>query len=374
MTASTVERRPLSLGTIILVALAVLGLVMMVGRWGLGLGATTALDDGRGWGLWISFDLLSGISLAAGAFTIAAVVHIFNLKRFYPLLRPAILTGFLGYVLEIAALLVDLGFPHRLWHIFIYPNIHSPLYLVGWAVLTYTTVMALELSPLVFERFSLEKPLRVIKALTVPLAFLAAMISVIHQSTLGTLFIASPTRVHPLLYSPLLPIYFFASAVGVGIAMMIVESTISSRVFKRHLELDLLSDLSRALPYILGLYFLLKVGDLAFAGEFGYLFTGDLPSILYLVELTIGVIAPMVLFALPSVRGNQYRLFWTAVLVILGLVLNRFNVSLIGFDGTTYLPSFAELTITIGLVSMGLIAFGLAVKYLKVFPDAEKAQ
>jgi len=198
------ESQQLGVGTLVLGFLSLLGLVLVVYRWIVGLGATTGLTDGRGWGIWISFDVLCGIALAAGAFCIAGTVYILHIKEFYPILRPTVLTGFLGYALAAFAISVDLGFPQRIYYMLYNWNIHSPLFEVGWCVMIYATVLALELSPIVFERFNMKAPLKIIRAITIPLVILGIVLSTMHQSSLGTLFVLMPHRVHPLWYSSIM--------------------------------------------------------------------------------------------------------------------------------------------------------------------------
>jgi Ni/Fe-hydrogenase subunit HybB-like protein len=322
--------------------------------------------------LWISFDLLCGVALAAGAFTVAATVYILNLREFRPLLRPAILTGFLGYLMVVVALLVDLGRPERIWHLIIYWNPHSVMFEVGWCVMLYTTVLALEFSPLLFERLHWSGPLRVIHVLTMPLVILGVVLSTLHQSSLGSLFLIVPEKLHPLWYTPLLPLFFFLSAVAVGLSMVIVESSISSRAFGRGMEVHLLGHLARAIPWILGLLLVLKIGDLIAAGELGLLFEGSLTSGLFWLELVGGVLLPLVLFALATIRQSSTGLLVGALLVVGGVVLNRFDVSLVGLGrpaGSGYFPHWMEFAITVGIVSAGILAFGLAAKYLPLFSD-----
>ena len=265
--AVAVKKRtaPIGVGTVILILLSLFGLILTIYRWAVGLGPTTALTDGRGWGIWIGFDVVSGIALAAGAFTIAATVYIFQLKRFYPIVRATVLTGLIGYALAAVAISIDLGFPYRIFNLVRFSNIHSPLYEIGWCVMAYATVLALESSPLIFERFNMKAPLRLIRAITIPLVIIGVILSTMHQSTLGTLFLPMPHRIPALWYSGILPLLFFVSAVGLGLGMVIVESTLSSSVFKRSLENDLLADIAKAIPYVLGVYLLLKVVDLVVA-------------------------------------------------------------------------------------------------------------
>lgn len=375
MSEIAVERRRFPVGTAILLALMAIGLVVAIIRFALGLGATTNLTDFYPWGLWIGFDVVSGVALGSGAFTLAAIVYIFNLEKYRPVLRPALLTGFIGYLLVIMGLLADLGRPYRLWHV-LYPpywNLHSVLFEVGWCVVLYTTVMALELTPLVFERFNKPKalPVQVIHTVLIPLVIAGITLSTMHQSSLGSLFLIMPYKLHPLWHSPILPVFFYVSAIALGLAMVIFESSISSLAFKRGLEIDVLSGLGRAIPYVLGLYLVLKLGDLILAGDFGRMFEGSLRSNLFLVEIVIGVILPMVLFALPKVRRSPAGLFWSSGVVVVGTIFNRINVSLIGPQALagTYFPHWMEFAVTIGLVSAGLVAFMLAVRFLPVFPE-----
>ena len=356
-------------GTIILTVLSVFGLSLVVYRWVVGLGPTTGLTDGRGWGIWIGFDVLCGIALAAGAFSIAATVYIFHLKDFYPILRPTILTGFLGYALAAFSIAIDLGFPQRIWHLMIHWNIHSPLFEVGWCVMIYATVLALEISPIVFERFRLKTPLRIVRAITIPLVIAGIILSTCHQSSLGTLFVLMPHRVHPLWYSGLLPVLFLISAIGAGLAMVIVESTLSSSGLNHRLENHLLARLAGFIPYVLGLYFVIRIVDLVVAGDAHYLFTGDFLAISFWIENIVGVIVPIVLFSLPSVKRKPYRLFGTALLVVFGLIVNRLYISLVAFNAGAYAPTWEEMFITIGLVALGALVFTLVSRNMPVFSE-----
>lgn len=373
MTAMTtpLKRFRLAPGVWVLLALMTLGVLVALWRYAFGIGAISNLNDAYPWGFWISFDLLCGVALAAGAFTTATAVYIVNDKRFTPILRPAILTGFLGYLMVIFALLVDLGRPERIWHLIIFWNPHSVMFEVGWCVMLYTTVLALEFSPLVFERLGWKLPLNIIHRLTMVFVILGTLLSTLHQSSLGSLFLAAPGKVNPLWFSPLLPVYFFLTAVAVGPAMVIVESYISSRVFWRGLETELLGAFSKVIPPVLGVYLVLKVIDLTLAGKWAYAFRDGM-SLLFWTELLVFVIAPLVLFLQARVRANARALFGAALLVVGGVVLNRFNVSLIGWPRSTdalYVPSWMEFAITLGIISAGVIAYGLVARFLPLFAE-----
>jgi len=370
-TATKVQKRALPGGLWILVAVAVMGIAVWVARFALGLGRATNLSDSYPWGLWIGFDVVSGVALGAGAFVVAATVYIFNLKKYHPIVRPALLTGFLGYLLVILGLLADLAKPHHIWHLIIYWNFHSVLFEVGWCVMLYTTVMALEFSPVVFERFGWRVPLRIIRAIQIPLVIIGVLLSTLHQSSLGSLFLLLRYRLHPLWYSSLLPVFFFISAVAVGMAMVILEAVISARALRRPLERDLLSGLASAVPYVLGFYFVLKIVELLVAGEFGLMFEGSVRSNLFLVELVVGVLLPAVLFAIPKVRQSVAGLFWGALLIVGGLILNRLDVSVIGQIVPTgsYFPHWMEFAVTIGLLASGVVAYTLITHYFPVFKE-----
>lgn len=370
-TATSVQKRSLPAGLWVLVAIAVIGMAVWVARFALGLGRATNLSDAYPWGLWIGFDVVSGVALAAGGFVIAATVYVFNLKKYHPITRPAILTAFLGYLLVILGLLADLAKPHHIWHLIIYWNFHSVLFEVGWCVMLYTVVLALEFSPVAFERFGWQVPIRIIRAIQIPLVIIGVILSTLHQSSLGSLFLLLRYRLHPLWYSPLLPVFFFISAVAVGLAMVILESVVSAKALKRPLEKDLLSGLAGAAPYVLGIYFVLKVIELLVAGEFGLMFEGSVQSNLFLVELVLGMLLPAVLFAIPKVRQSTAGLFWGALLVAGGVILNRLDVSFIGqmVPKGSYFPHWMEFAITIGLVTSGVVAYALITRYFPVFKE-----
>ncbi|HSM24894.1 MAG TPA: Ni/Fe-hydrogenase cytochrome b subunit [Anaerolineaceae bacterium] len=369
MTASSQRKgfQQFGLGTLVLGSLALFGLILVVYRWINGLGVTTNLSDGRGWGIWISFDVLCGIALAAGAFSIAGTVYILRLKEFYPILRPTVLTGFLGYALAAFAISVDLGFPHRIYYMLYNWNIHSPLFEVGWCVMIYATVLALELSPIVFERFNMKAPLKIIRAITVPLVILGVVLSTMHQSSLGTLFVLMPHRVHPLWYSGILPVLFFISAIGAGLAMVLVESTWSFFGMKHKLQVHLLAKIAKVIPIVLGLYGVMRIADLIISGDSSYLLAGDKFSILFWAEMLVFVILPVILFSLPGVRRKPIQMFSAALLVVFGLIINRFNVSLVAFNAGAYAPTWIEIFITIGMIAIGAFVFVLASRYLAVF-------
>jgi len=363
------EKRKFPVGIFVLSVIVLVGLGVMIYRYLNGIGAISNLSDGRAWGLWISFDLYCGVALAAGGFTLAGAVYIFRLEKYHPVVRPAVLTAFLGYTLVILALLVDLGQPWYIWHAMIYWNIHSPLFEVAVCVMTYTAVLALEFSPAVFERFKWHIPLRIIRAIQIPLVIAGVVLSTLHQSSLGSMLLMMPYTLYALWFSPVLPILFLTSAIAVGPAMVIFESTLSTKAFGHKLDIGVLSGLAKAIPYILGIFLLLKLMDLMVAGEMGLIFTAYPQNLLWWAEIIIGVISPIILFSIPELRQNRNAVFWTSVLVIIGLVINRFNVSLLALGmrpGYNYFPHWMEFAISAGLVADALLVIWLAHRFLPI--------
>lgn len=360
------------IGLAILSLLVITGIIPAVIRYIFGFGAMSNLSDGRGWGFWISFDLYCGVALAAGGFTLAAIVYIFRLEKFHSVIRPAILTAFLGYVLVILALMVDLGQPWFIWHIFVTPNIHSPLFEVGICVVSYTIVLALEFSPVVWEKLKWNVPLKIIRAIQIPLVIAGIALSTLHQSSLGSMLLVMPVSINQLWYTPILPILFFFSAISVGPAMVMFESTLSGRAMGHKQSHEVMEGLGKMLPWLLGFYLMLKLGDLIVRGDIGLIFTEYPNNILWWGEMIIGVVLPLILFLSKKFRASDGRLFFGATLVVIGLMFNRFNVSMFNQairPGYTYSPHWMEIALSVGIFSWAFLIIWLVHKYLPMASD-----
>jgi Ni/Fe-hydrogenase subunit HybB-like protein len=356
----------------VLWALVGIASAVAVYRFAFGLGSSTALSDMTPWGLWIGFDVLSGVALAAGGFVIAATVHIFHLKRFEVLVRPAILTAFLGYLAVIVGLMVDLGRPWNIWRMMIHWNPHSPLFEVGWCVMLYTTVLSLEFAPVVFEGLRLERPRRILRRITLPLIIVGIGLSTLHQSSLGTLFLLARDRLHPLWDSPVLSLQFLISAVALGLVMVAMESLISSWLYHREKEWTLLRGLGRAAAVVMGLYLVLRVGDLAWRGQLRYLAEGSWASVLFLVEILISTVLPILCFTLPSLRRRAGAIAAGALLGVCGFVLHRIDVgglAQLPLTGDAYVPALAEVTISVGIVAAMALIFFFVIERFPVWEE-----
>ena len=341
-----------------------------------GLGAATNLSDAYPWGLWIGFDILCGVGLAAGGFAVTTAVYILHLERLRPIVRPAVLTAFLGYLLVVLALAYDLGRPWNIWRATVLWNPHSVMFEVAWCVMLYTTVLALEFSPILFERLKWRWAIRLVRAVTVPLVGLGFILSTLHQSSLGSLYLIVPTKLHPLWYSPLLPVHFWVSAVAVGLAVVIFESSMSARAFGRALEFDLLRGIAKVMTLALGLFLFLRFWDLARLGALpaAWRFSGPGSLEAGMFWLETALLAVPVLLVLPErARSNPQALFASSAMVVGGFLVNRLNVSTTGLaasSGAGYFPSWMEISVTLMIVVIGLWVFSMAVRHLPVFQPA----
>ena len=340
-----------------------------------GLGSVTGMNDAAPWGLWIGADVFAGVALAAGGFVIAATVHIFRIERFKPILRPTVLTAFLGYILVAVALFIDIGRPLSWWHPLVMWQKHSIMFEVTWCVILYSTVLAIEISPVVPERLGLTKLLRLVKITTIPVVIAGVILSTMHQSSLGSLYLIVPGKLYPLWYSPLLPVFFLISAVAAGMCVIIVESYFSAKILKRGLESSLMADLGRAASIILFLYLAIKFADLTVRGAWVLIPERNLQSGLFLLEMLGGVALPAILLSFRKIRNLPRGLLGASLLVMAGIVLNRLNVAWIGMsvhDQLNYIPTWMEVALSLGFLTAGTIAFFLAVHYLPVFPKTEE--
>jgi Ni/Fe-hydrogenase subunit HybB-like protein len=334
-----------------------------------GLGGSTNLSDKFPWGIWIAFDVMCGVALAAGGFTLVAIVHIFNIQKYKPVLRPCILTAFLGYTLVVIGLLFDLGRPDRLWHPLVMWNPHSVMFEVAWCVTLYSTVLFLEFIPVVFEKFGWHKPIEWVHRISVPLMILGILLSTLHQSSLGTLFLIVPEKLYPLWYSPLLPLLFYVSAICVGLAMTIFESWHSSRAFGRALELPLLASLGRVLAVAMSVYLWIRFLDLAHRHAFALLSQNRIENWLFGLEMALAIV-PTVLLYQRKVRMRPSALYACAVMVVFSVIANRLNVGSTGLEagsGTHYVPKWSEVAVTLSIVALGFAIFRFVAGYFPIF-------
>ena len=360
----------------------IFGLIILGGLCGLyvramyGLGAATNLTDRFPWGLWKGFNVLTGIGLGAGGFTVAATVHIFNLKRYRPILRIALLTAFLGYSLMAVALTIDIGQPQRIWHPIVMWNEHSVLFEVAWCVMLYLTVLSLEFAPAVCERFGWRKVLSAVRLISAPVVIFGVVLSTLHQSSLGTLFLIVPEKLYGLWYTPLLPVLFFVSAVCAGLAMVIFASWQSNQAFGRNVPAELLEGIARVLAVMLLFYQSMRFVDLFRRDALRLLGENRMETWLFGLETAL-LVVPLLLLLRASNRSNPAALYLCSLMVLFGFVANRLNVSITGLEAsqtTHYIPKWPEIMITLSLISIGFAIFRMAALHLPLFVEAKRVE
>lgn len=391
------EKKLFTPGVLFLLFLIANGAFFGLKRFIFGLESVTNLDNYYPWGIWIAVDVASGVALAAGGFTTAALVEIFHRDRYHVLLRPALLTAMLGYSFVAFGILFDVGRYYNIWHPMV-PSMwsgHSALFEVAMCVTIYLHVLYVEFIPVVVERFQgrislpgimaklnnfAESLLKLADKTFVRYMFFfsiaGVVLSCMHQSSLGILMVLAPTKMDPLWYTPILPLLFLFSAFAVGFPMVIVESIWASKSFGREPEMDVLGPFSKFIIFTLGIYMSAKVMDLVVRDQFARLFSGEKLGTMLLIEILFGVFIPFVMLLSSTVRKKPGLLFTAAILVVLGVAFNRINVFITAFHPpyatTSYFPSFGEISVTVGLIAALMFLYRLLVTIFPILPVPHK--
>jgi len=382
----TIQKPALTPFNVVAGIIVVIGIVITGIRFTQGLAATTNLSDYNPWGIWIGFDLLVGVALAAGGYVTSAACYLFGLKRFHSAVRPAILTGFLGYALVVFALHYDVGRPWRLPYPFIVQSgTTSLLFEVAACVALYLTVLFIEFTPAALEWLGLKRARSIVNKLTLVLTIFGVVLSTLHQSSLGALFLIAPSKLHPLWYSPYLALYFFVSSIVAGLSMVIFESTLAHRYFHDKMDAEHREEadgvalgFGKAAAFVLAGYFVMKVIGLAQTNSWGYLSTGY--GLWFLVELLGFVLLPCYTYAIGVREKNLTIIRWTAAWTVLGIVVNRLNVGLIAFNwhlpsSERYFPHWMEIGISVFVITLGVLAYRFIVTHMPILyahPDYDK--
>ena len=361
-------------GTIIAV-----GIVLIAIRFWKGLGAVTNLSQDYPWGIWIGFDVITGVAFAGGAYVLTFAVHVMKFEKYEPIVRVTVLNGFLAYVFYAGALLLDLGRP---WNV-INPiignsfGLSSVLFLVAWHFLLYMICEFIEFSPAIAEWLHWEKTRRIVEKLTMGAVIFGITLSTLHQSGLGALFLLAPAKIHPLWYSHYIPVMFFVSSIFAGLSMVIIESTFTHKVFHDRIGNNLrashdgiLLGLAKGCIGALFAYLFLKIIELVHGGHWDLLATPM--GYWYLVEILGFVVLPIALYATAIRRRSVKLVQFTSFFTALGVILNRLNVSVIAFKWyapVRYYPSWIEIWVTLAVISMELWVFRWVVNRMPVFRE-----
>jgi Ni/Fe-hydrogenase subunit HybB-like protein len=368
-------RNTITLWRAIVALIFAAGLYATYARFALGFAKATNLTDPQPWGLWVGLGTLCGVGLSAGGFAIAAAVYLLGFERYRPVLRAAVLVSFLGYSSVIAGMMYELGLPWRIWHPIFMWNRASVLFEVSWCVMLYSTVLALEFSPALVEKIPWIGLriwyLRWHHEILVGLVMAGVVLSSLHQSFLGGLYLLTKGKLDPLWYSPYLTTLFYLSAIPAGLAVTVMALYLSVRSLNVKLDPNVLGEVSRVIAPLLALYGIFRAVDLAKNGALPYLWMWREETLSFWLEIGLFVIAPLVLLNLPKVRNNPQSLYWTCATVVGGFMANRLNVSITGLQsssGVYYVPKWTEFAATLMVLTLAVLVFRYAVIYLDILP------
>jgi len=323
--------------------------------------------------------VMCGVALSAGGFVMGTAVHLFGMNEYKPLVRPAILVGFIGYFFVVVGLCVDLGRPWRLPYPIVYSlGVTSVLFLVGWHVLLYLSTQAVEFSPAVFEWLGWKRWRKVAVAVTIGATIFGVILSTLHQSALGALFLIAPTKVHPLWYSEFIPLFFFVSAIVGGLSMVILESTLAKRYLGHLVETskekldELTLGLGKASSITLAVFFAIKVIGIGQSNTWKYLATPM--GHWFLLELLGFILLPCLIHAVGYRERRPGLVRLAAVWTIVGIILTRINLSMIAFNWNLpaeqrYLPRWMEIWISITVFTCGVLTYRWVVNRMPVLRE-----
>jgi len=349
-----------------------IGLASFITRFLCGLGSVANMNDAVPWGLWKGFNVFPGIALSAGGFVVTAVIYIMGGEKFHRYAKVAVLLAFLGYISAATALVTELGIPWMVWHPIIYWQPHSALFEVSWCVIIYLTILLLEFLPVPLEETSrFSKIRRFLVKYKMILVFLGIMISTLHQSSLGTMWLLAPYRIPALWFTSLVPVLFFISAVAVGPMMLILAVLAISHVYKKPIEYDILTKL--AIPSIVTaiIYGFVRLIDIGIDGKFSIIFDGSWRSIMFIIEMALIFIVPAVLLGFRKFRLRTSCLWIGALSMVIGVLLNRANMAFIVHYNVEpfYFPTIYEILISLVIYTGAVLAFFFVIERFKIWEN-----
>ena len=364
--------------------IGIIGVILILWRFGVGLGRSTGLNDGYPWGLWIAFDVVTGTALGCGGFAMALLVYIFNKGKYHPLVRPAILTSALGYSMAGLAIAIDVGRPWFIWRIPLggFPdmgkyNWNSALLEVALCVMAYVIVLWIELSPAFFEKWKdspkeglanfSKKAYGIVNKLLIWIIALGVLLPTMHQSSLGSLMLLSGPRLHGLWNTPFLPLLFLMSCIVMGYAVVVMESALASRFFNRPAHTSMLADIGKVAAYISWAYLVIRFVELVLRGRLGLMFQFNVFSLMFWIEI-LCFAAPAVMLMNAQKRQDLGHLFRAAMMLVVAGTLYRFDTYLVAFmpgENFSYFPTVPEMFVTIGIVAIEIMLY---VALVTVFP------
>jgi Ni/Fe-hydrogenase subunit HybB-like protein len=365
---------------IISLPVMLLGLILIVIRFWKGIGSITNLTQEVPWGLWIGFDVVTGVAFAGGAYVVTFMVYILNMQKYHSIVRVTVLNGFLAYVFYAGALLLDLGRP---WNV-INPIIgngfgtSSVLFLVAWHFLLYMIAQLIEFSPAIAEWLGARRARRILSGMTLAAVIFGITLSTLHQSGLGALYLMAKEKIHPLWYSEFIPILFFVSSIFAGLSMVIFEGSITHKVFSdqiskksHHAHSNILNGLSKICAGTMFAYFFLQL--IVFVHGKRWEFLGTTMGNWYLIEMLGFVLLPMMLYFYSYRSNNVFLIKVASVITMLGIIINRLNVTVIGFRwdaATHYVPSWMEIVVTLAVIFTEIWIFRWVINRMPVLRES----
>ncbi|MEI8224467.1 MAG: NrfD/PsrC family molybdoenzyme membrane anchor subunit [Bacteroidota bacterium] len=365
---------------IISIPIMILGLVLIVIRFWKGLGSITNLTQEVPWGLWIGFDVVTGVAFAGGAYVLTFMVYILNMQKYHSIVRITVLNGFLAYVFYAGALLLDLGRPWNVINPIIGNNFgtSSVLFLVAWHFLLYMIAQLIEFSPAIAEWLGAKRARKILSGMTIAAVIFGITLSTLHQSGLGALYLMAKDKIHPLWYSEFIPVLFFVSSIFAGLSMVIFEGSISQRVFFKQISEEnhkahngILTGLSKICAVAMFAYFFLQVLVFVHGKHWDLLSTPM--GYWYLLEMFGFVLLPMMLFFYSYRRNSIFMIKVAAILTMLGVILNRLNVTVIGFRwdaAIRYVPTWMELAVTLTVIFTEIWIFRWVINRMPVLRES----
>ncbi|MBK5965428.1 Ni/Fe-hydrogenase cytochrome b subunit [Thiocystis minor] len=346
--------------------LALIAGYFIIRRFIFGIGDVSHLSDGYPWGMWITYDVVTGTAIACGGYAMALLVYVFNRGQFHPIIRVALLTSVFGYTLAGISIVIDVGRYWQLYNVFLpqYANLNSVMLEVALCVTLYTLVLWIEFSPAILEAMKANRLLRQLRHVLFFFIGLGILLPTMHQSSLGSLLIIAGYKVHPLWLTNIIPLLFLITAIAMGYGMVVFESLYASVNLKRELETDMLSRIGAVIPWLLILYLVLRIGDLAMTGNLVALTRPGPEPFLFAAEMALFLFAIVTLLN-RKLRERPTVLFWSALAVVLAGALYRFDAFMIAYNpgaGWHYFPGVGEMLITLGIVAIEVMAYLFFVK------------
>ncbi len=361
----------------VLMVISGIAAILLAKRFLFGIGSVTNLSHGYPWGLWIVYDVVTGTAIACGGYAMALLVYIFNKGEYHPLVRSALMASMFGYTMAGVSIFIDIGRYWQMYNVFLpwMANVNSIMFEVAFCIGTYVFIMWIEFSPTFLEAKKKYPQLKILNKLMFIFIAIGVLLPTMHQSSLGTLMIIAGEKLSDLYQTGFLPLLFLITAVSMGFSMVIFESLYSSFNFKRPYEMKQLSKIGNIVGKLILVFLIIRIIDLVWRGALTEAFVFNLTALMFWIEILLFIYVMLILFNAKK-RENRKELFIAAILMVLAGSVYRFDTFLVAFNpgpGWHYFPSLSEIFITLGIISVEIMAYLYFVKRLPVLPEVKHA-